>query len=389
MIKLSLATALAVSVMILVSCGGGGSGVTPAISEHTTKPPATDFEPEERVGDVSAASLADNEPTNSEPGSDVGFVGGVNLLEAAEYFKSNLHGSHGRAKVGHLRIRDGISASELLRYLRADAGDKGRVLRWGDTPPTVRMAEGSTWKDVSDTLNAVRIINSALPPDWQLRFDDTRAARAERPNPGYIDVAFVPREDWPAGPGCSRAIGCAEWTNTQAGRVTAATVVVDPIRVTGERRRVQILLHELLHALGRGHVDPNVIPNTIMTASGDRGKSDFLILSRLDEAALHAIYDRLTPGMSADLDANDLGPWNDVSTHVFGGLRHGPGQNDAVGFGAVWQNGLVRPYAIAMSPTALNSSSTVSANMRRLRSNKNNGLGVDQCDCSLKCSGKS
>ena len=38
---------------------------------------------------------------------------------------------------------------------------------------------------------------------------------------------------------------------------------------------------------------------------------------------------------------------------------------------------------------AFHSSSTVSANMRRLRSNKNNGLGVDQCDCSLKCSGKS
>ena len=348
MTKLSLATALAAAVMLLVSCGG----VLPVVLEHITRPPATDFEQAERVGDVSAASLADNEPLNSEPGSDVGFVGGVNLLEAAEYFKDNLHGSHGRAKVGHLRIRDGISASELLRYLRADAGDKGRVLRWGDAPPTVRMAEGSTWKDVSDTLNAVRIINSALPPDWQLRFDDTRAARAERPNPGYIDVAFVPREDWRAGTSCSRAIGCA-WKNTQAGRVTAATVVVDPIRVTGERRRVKILLHELLHALGRGHVDPNVIPNTIMTASGDRGVSDFLILSRLDEAALHAIYDRLTPGMSADLDANDLGPWNDVSTHVFGGLRHGPGQNDAVGFGAVWQNGLVRPYAIAMSPTAL------------------------------------
>ena len=34
------------------------------------------------------------------------------------------------------------------------------------------------------------------------------------------------------------------------------------------------------------------------------------------------------------------------------------------------------------------SSSTVSADMRRLRSNKNKGLGVDQRDCPLKCSGK-
>ena len=45
----------------------------------------------------------------------------------------------------------------------------------------------------------------------------------------------------------------------------------------------------------------------------------------------------------------------------------------------LWLNQTAYPFS---------SSSTVSADMRRLRSNKNKGLGVDQRDCPLKCSGK-
>ena len=44
--------------------------------------------------------------------------------------------------------------------------------------------------------------------------------------------------------------------------------------------------------------------------------------------------------------------------------------------------------AAELSSVDSSSSSTVSADMRRFRSNKNNDLGADQCDCLLKCSGK-
>ena len=110
---------------------------------------------------------------------------------------------------------------------------------------------------------------------------------------------------------------------------------------------MHVLLHELVHALGRGHVSPAAFPDTIMHASGDEGVSDWLILSPLDEAALYAVHARLRPGSSGNV--SDLGPWTDESVHVMG--RFGDTVSRAVAFGAVWQNGLVRPMATVVSPS--------------------------------------
>ena len=129
-------------------------------------------------------------------------------------------------------------------------------------------------------------------------------------------------------------------------------IVVDPTRVTGERLRIFVLLHELLHTLGRGHVSPAAFPDTIMHAAGNQGAAQWLVLNHLDKAALHAVYSRLSAGTAAgDLDPNSLGPWSDVSTHVYGRVGYFPGRLDAVIFGAVWQNGNVRPYALALDPS--------------------------------------
>ena len=355
---------------VLAACSGGGGGNT-ARAPGTAPPPAsTTFDRNQAVAygasqPANARSIGSLEPTNTDPTGRIAVIGGVNQTTMLRHiqrgctpqrcYPSSLRTRHESAEIGHLRLRDGVSAVELLRYLRADARDNnGLVQRWGATPPVVRMIEGASDRDKSETFMAVRLINSALPADWQVRFDHiTPAAHDGQLTPGVIEVAFAPRERWGrlASGGCENAVGCAAF-NTVSGRVTEAVAVVDPTRVTGERKRVFVLLHELLHALGRGHVSPAAFPDTIMHTAGDHGISEWLILNRLDEAALHAVYDRLSAGQSGgDLDMNDFGPWSDVSTHVYARIGYIPGRFDAVTFGAVWQNRNVRPYAIALGPS--------------------------------------
>ena len=364
-IGLLLAASLSAAV-VLAACGGGGGGSTSRTPGTTPSAGTTSFDRNRAIalgaGAVTAATRASNEPASKNSAQNFAFIGGVNpnpLLAhitrgctSQSCYPASLTARHGNAEIGHVRIRDGVSATELVRYLRADANHytAGVVRRWGATPPIVRMFEGSTARDKFEAEMAVRLINSALPANWQLRFDPTPAAPDGRLNPGYIEVGFAPRERWPGTPSAN-AVGVAYTDTTADGRVVAAAALVDPTRVTGERKRVFVLLHELLHALGRGHVSPTAFADTIMHAAGDRGAGQWLILNRLDEAALHAVYSRLSAGAAAgDLDHTSLGSWNDVSTHVYGRVGYIPGRFDAVIFGAVWQNGNVRPYAVAFDP---------------------------------------
>ena len=362
-----ISLAFVAAAFVLGSCGGGGGGSN-AVQSPTgtqsgpgTQQPPQSPDPYDRSQATlpygaapPASSYASNEPVSADAAGRIVFIGTPNISRAP--FPDNYDRTHGSAEVGHLRFRDGTSASELLRYLRADARfNDGLVRRWGNTPPTVRMLEGAaTQQDWLHTLQAVQILNSVLPPDWQLRFSDEAVAPDGKTNPGFIEVGFTRRENWPGAScgGSFRAVGCARTQWTSDGRVTGASVVVDPTRVPGGvRGRMHVLLHEIVHALGRGHVSPAAFPDTIMHASGDEGVSEWLILSPLDEAALYAVYDRLPVGTRGNLGVNDLGPWSDVSTHVFGRINHVPERQQAVVFGAVWQNGLVRPYAAALRPS--------------------------------------
>ena len=355
--------------LLLVGCGGGGEGDSErAQGPQAQPPPAPAVNPYDRsqtsvpyASRASRSARPSNEPANTDPSGRVAFIGGVNvqrMLTAASRgctlhrcYPSSLQSVHDGVEVGLVRIRDGVSATELLRYLRADAGfTRGRVERWGSTPPTVRLVSGSSPEDAFDTRMAVRLVNSALPADWQLRFDTSPISREAEFEPGVIKVAFAPRSEWPTEPGPD-IVGIAYREYSASGRVTAAAALVDPYRVTGERDRIAVLLHEFLHTLGRGHVEPATFPDTIMHAYGRQGVAEWLVLNRLDEAALHVVHERLRPGQSGNLDFNDLGRWSDISTHVMGRVGYIPGRFDAVLFGAVWQNGNVRPWASAFDPS--------------------------------------
>ena len=174
--------------LVLASCGGGGGGTSLRQPPPTGPQPPPYDRSQATVpygSSVNASDLASNPPAFTDVTGRAVIVGTPNIVQVPYRFDR----MHGTVEVGHMRVRDGIGASELRRYLRADAAFRGvnRVLRWGDTPPTVRMIEGATERDWEETLTAVRMLNSALPPDWQVRFSDTEAAPDGRVNSGFIE----------------------------------------------------------------------------------------------------------------------------------------------------------------------------------------------------------
>ena len=207
---------------------------------------------------------------------------------------------------------DGLSApasaatrcQDVLRYLKADVENlqdslqgmtrgaaiavrkKGFVLRWGATPPAVLFIAGTpeaAEMAKSDAGFAVWAINGALPKNWQMPFGGARNGRMED---NTIKVAYLPGEYWPASITKSEARAFTQFT--KEGEIRAAIILPDYTRLTEERHRVYSLLHEMLHALGRAHVDRSKFPETIMHPKAYRGTG--VALRSLDKAALRAVY---------------------------------------------------------------------------------------------------
>ena len=242
------------------------------------------------------------------------------------------------------RIQDGVTAETLRRYLTADALDSGyiAVLRFGEAP-TVRIQKGATPAQIRETAHAVQLINYWLPADWKLDLD-LRPTEHEsgQPDDGVIVVEFSDRGTWgqPVG---AQTIGWAhKWFSKYTVEVFSAKVWIDPGRTEGNNR-IPALIHELLHALGRGHVDETSFPKTVMqpVLSAENGH----VLYRLDQDALAAVYGVLgMTTLNADLAA-DLGPWTDASSYLAASLP-----DDDVQFGVVQRNGFARAWAAGPPP---------------------------------------
>ena len=281
---------------------------------------------------------------------------------------------HGDAGVWRGTIRDGAGAAEVLAYLRADAASYGTpdhgdgsevrplpgglVFRFAAEPPTVRVAQGTPAALIDETVRVVQAINAALPRAWQLRFGpDPIAGIAPAPADGEILVTFAPQASWTAEaiPSVERGIGLAEpryailptgdpevpWTI----EIVAGRVWVDPSQ-TGGLERLGVIAHEIIHLLGRGHVDPERFPETLMVGGGSEELSRH-ILHPLDGEALHAVYGRIAAATTPDRVAEELGPWSDTSMHVRGALEIGERE---IAFGAALRNGLARPWAVGPTP---------------------------------------
>ena len=283
---------------------------------------------------------------------------------------------HGSVDVSHGTVRDGIGAAEIVAYLRADAASylapdddpmasdaflsDGLVFRFAETPPTVRVAEGTPAGLVDETVRVVQAINAALPRHWQLRFSPEPApAVMPAPPDGEILVNFVAQATWPSesDPVVDPDLGLAvpEYAFAPTGdpqapvrlEIVAGTVWVDPSRTEG-LERLGVIAHELMHLLGRSHVDPGRFPETLMVAGGSESLTGH-VLHPLDREALHAVYGRLSTSAAPDRIAEELGPWSDTSLHVQG--RSGAGDGETV-FGTALRNGLAQPWANGPAPAS-------------------------------------
>ena len=299
---------------------------------------------------------------------------GVDVAAPADALpKPPLH--HGDARVSHGLVQDGVGADEVIAYLKADAAppqdeddgttdeslSEGLLLRFGAVPPTVHVADGTPPALVDETVRAVQAINAALPRDWQLGFSpDPAPVGAVTPSDGAILVTFARQEDWPIEvmPPIGEGIGLAEPRYALVlpvipempfrFEIVAGRVWVDHTRTEG-LERLGVIAHELIHVLGRNHVDSNRFPSTIMVPGGSEELTEH-ILHPLDREALLAVYDRLEPGGTTPSNlATELGAWSDTSLHVRGALDI---QDGEISFGTALRNGLLQPWATGPSPQA-------------------------------------
>ena len=258
---------------------------------------------------------------------------------------------------GAASIDNGVGRFQMFSYVSDDAADQdGHLLRWGNSPPTVYVVAGATSEQIAETQAVVSLINSALPQDWQLRFNSQPvSAPSSRPDERIV-VQYSPEETWPANEHSDVVLGWAQWWAYDTGEIVAARIWVDPARNRTQQRRMEVLAHEMLHALGRGHVDARQFPYTIMhTTVNDERHVNGYILHQLDNEALLAVYSRMQPGTPAHLVSSDLGPWESESFNVLalapplhgGDVFDVDAQLEAlVMFGASERNGAVRPWAM-------------------------------------------
>ena len=264
---------------------------------------------------------------------------------------------HGEVSVSYGQTQDpsALGAPYLVSYLRADADDDyensdrahtGRIQKF-DAPPTVRVAAGTPPELITEVANVVRDINAALPNSWQLAFSTTPAPaqpdHAIEPPVGEIHVQFSSRRHWQVHQDRAgfaqtffQCIGftCQQFV-TKSGRT-----YVDPSITTG-RIRERIIAHELLHNLGRKHVNPARFSDTIMKPRQSASDSNKPILDPLDREALLAVYGRLGSGTPSDEIEDDLGPWAIEAMQIHGELAIAGGN---IVFGASTRNSRTQPW---------------------------------------------
>ena len=340
---MNMRSLVVVAVFALTGCGGGGGGLVSSAITAITWDQAVDRwrsgSSSENVRTVGQDAVVQETPNGS-------FAAGGALAALIDAIDGTPLGdptelAHGVALIAHGEVMSRVSRAELVRYLEADAADGiGAVERWGDTPPTVRIAAGASQEMVEQTRIVVNLLNGSLPNDWQLTFDPTPvpASEGEAHHSGYITITFAETFDWPYQRG-PRIFGYA-LSGRSGDRINSGLVWIDPVRATGARR-IELIAHEVLHTLGRSHVDALQFPDSIMDL---QIVPPHAIFRPLDDQALHAVYDRLDPDTPEASIATQLGPWENTSLHVLGAMYQ-PDGAIAV-FGAAVRNGHARPWVV-------------------------------------------
>ena len=387
--------------LVIAACGGGGGGMSETSRIPVTPDPMPEPQPEsmvpatppDGVRDALAAPVvdldtaryverrtlsgirhvgADTAPLPAGTTCDrsgVDRFGQPATVPSARWCESPLPdhtlpgvAQHGTVAVSYGRIKDGVGRDRVIAFLKENAVASqewvpgllpGLTIR--SEPLTVRMFEGTTEKQAGYVIDAIRIINAALPREWKLTLSDERTPE--------VAVADIPAGEVHVGfnlvPDSGRFNLTIRDGAFTGGRLLirsdlppygAQSAVATATEHDYHQTNVGLLVHEIMHAMGfLAH------PDMVSATSYDRDLTGWAglpahVLYPLDREALLAAFTRLGPGDHRPEDiAQGLGPWSDTSIHVRGvlGLRGGGGD---MAFGAAHRNGFAQPWAYGPAP---------------------------------------
>lgn len=348
---------LALGLLALAACGGGsgsGGGTAPITTPPGSANPGTPGSlPADPIPTLPPSPL----PLQTEQDTDrmrTFLLGGTlhigGEIDTGNFNAGSLETVNGVTRSFVTGVSVGETPDTLADYLHEDSREASPsfALNRHRTVPVVVREGGDLFPPGQMDLvtQALQIINESLPADFQLRY-----VRGVSPGTTPIFVRFAPREEWRDFSGdpivvSDTALGVALILPTQRADIQLAFVQVDLER-SGENG-LNVLVHELIHALGRHHVPGRF--NTLMTA-GPRSNPGYQIYS-LDTDALQAVYDgSLVRGrryINADLILMDLGGWGQAADQLLG--RIFPVGGGLVEFGAQLRNGHVRAFARGPEP---------------------------------------
>ena len=378
-----LATIAASGVLVLAACGGvGGNNTRPETSASpgipklaTTLPAASG--PVASQGSARQAPIVyldanrahwDEFPDHYNRRALNGrwHVGG-DVAPRPNHELPTIRHHTGEIAVSYGRIRDGVGKDKVVRYLKQMStgwwGEYDTGLYTLDAPPVVRLAVGMSHEYRDYIIQAVQIINSALPYGWRMRISDVRFPAGERDRwehllehrldraEIFIELGIMDHD------GSAEYTTFADWTRSYPQH-TGGHIWIDPIkwgdvvdrvspntRSDREQAMLAVLIHEILHGFGAAHHEmgkSNQGPKAVFGTPGH-------VLYALDREALLAAYSRLEPGTKREDIEESLGPWSDTSEHVKGVLEISDGE---VAFGAAHRNGFVSPWANGPVPSA-------------------------------------
>ena len=326
----------------LAGCGGGGEldAVTPGILDSYNYAGAAyqspNYHPYETASHVHAWGDTVYIGGDLEPREELRQVGTENGIR---FFMGASRDGVGVNRIRNyeedLRTRDG----SVLAFLSSDGFYPFRVRprvwihdKFSEYPgTTLALAE------------SIKILNDALPPEFQLQFAGTFSADAlPADREGNIVAALLPADTLKVQCGAD-AVACAGSTILSGANYTRSAVlfIPDDFDTTQYMFPRMVIIHELLHALGiQGHVDSIEFPDSIMGTSGDFFPNPGFTIHRIDREVLQIMY------MQQKTDTyNDYGEWSDTTLHIVG--RSG---DEVVHFGVALFNGLPQPWARGRLP---------------------------------------
>ena len=264
------------------------------------------------------------------------------------------------------RVPDGSSADDVVNMLLHITPDNVVFLVTFPDQPTVNVIEGSGETFKAATRHAVQLINSFLPYERQILFEESSVpapGTTQNVPEGHIYVEFTPQSWWqgsfaensvPSTLGLTDIVNKIDDATAKNNERRSALILVnsDSERDPTQRDLSHIVVHEMLHAIGFwGH---SYYPRSVLSPTFYNSGLSFLI--PLDRDAVHAGFTRFKPGVQfgREITTENLGPWESTSSHLRGQFEVpevGQFWGDDVLFGVYTRNGLAQPYTVGPRPT--------------------------------------